>query len=50
VSAQVERADAEALGEAVREPVEASAVRVHAVQADDRRRALRAPDVLVEAH
>jgi hypothetical protein len=30
--------------------VEAAAVRVHSVQADDCRRALRAPDVLMEPH
>jgi hypothetical protein len=51
VAAEVERAYAESPGEALlRERAEAEAVRVDAVEADDGRRALGAPDVLVEAH
>jgi hypothetical protein len=51
VAAEVERAHAESPGEALlRERAETEAVRVDAVEADDGRRAFRAPDVLVEAH
>src|SRR5687768_5879728 len=50
VAAEVERAHAESREALLRERAETETVRVDAVEADDGRRAFRAPDVLVEAH